>query len=70
MFELITKEDNKNYGVFKDLKSLLKQIRKILDDDFNYWIFMENLAEENEDYQNIDYLVDTCDNWDFIVKVV
>ena len=70
MFELITKEDNKNYGVFKDLKSLLKQIRKILDDDFNYWIFMENLAEENEDYQNIDYLVDTCDNWDFLVKVV
>lgn len=70
MFELITKEDNRNYGIFRDLNALLKQIRKILDDDFNYWLFMENLAEENEDFQNIDYLVDTCDNWDFIVKVV
>lgn len=70
MFELITKEDNRNYGIFRDLNALLKQIRKILDDDFNYWLFMENLADENEDFQDIDYLVDTCDNWDFIVKVV
>ena len=70
MFELITKEDNKNYGVFKDIDTLLKQIDKILDDDLNYWIFLENLTEENEDLQDIDCLIDTCDNWDFIVKVV
>lgn len=70
MFELITKEDNKNYGVFKDLKSLLKQIRKILDDDFNFGVFMESLEDENEDLQDVNYLIDVCDNWNFIVKVI
>lgn len=70
MFELITKEDNKNYGIFKDLDTLLKQIEKILDNNFSFGIFMESLEEENEDLQDIDYLVDVCDNWDFIVKVV
>lgn len=69
MFELITKEDNKNHGTFKNIQSLLKEIEKILDDDFNYGVFMEGLEDENENLENIDYIIDFFDNWDFILKV-
>lgn len=70
MFELITKEDNKNYGTFKNIKTLLKQIRLIIDDDFNFGVFMECLKDENENLQDIEYLINVCDNWDFIVRII
>lgn len=55
MFELITKEDNRNYGTFKNIKTLLKQIRLIIDDDFNFGVFMECLKDENKNLQDIKY---------------
>ena len=70
MFELIDKENNMSYGVFNDVKNLIKQIKKIFNNDFNFSIFMEALKDENKDLSDINYLIDVCDNWDFVVKVI
>lgn len=61
--------EGKNYGIFKSVKSLLKEIRKIMDDDFNYYTFLDQVKEGNRDLKDLDCLIDICENWDFLIEI-